>query len=581
MKYSGYKIVALALAVTLFAIESRASADKIFINGKIFTAESGSPLVEAVAIQEGRILKAGSTPEILALADEGTERVDLEGKVMMPGMIDTHSHPIMAGLTTLMSNLDGQELPIEKLQEFVLSEHKSGKANYHNIVLITGVSSAYFEKLQDLNRVFNRGVWADLPLVLMGSDGHTGWINRKMLNEFGIDAETVKNQTEKMRSFVGYYKDFSPNGYFAEAAWDEVRNLLPAPSEELMLKAARAALEINTKFGITALMDAAANGGLGVSMFEMRPTVDDVGLLPLYKELAVNEELNLHVAALLLAHPQSKPEDLEVHEQVMKKFSDVPNLTFPGIKVFADGIMEYPGQTAAVIDPFKNSLKQGQLLFDPKTFGDFVAAIEQRDWIIHIHAVGDRAVRESLNAIEYANNKTSKILPNSITHLQLVNPKEFERFESLGVIASMQLLWARADNYTETLVKPYVDAMAYRYQYPARSLHKAGAIIAGASDWPVSSPNPWLAISQASTRKGELGVLNKDEAIDRETMFYAYTINAAKALRLDHEIGSISSGKKADLIILDRDVFSVSDEALAETSVVSTYFNGKEIYRAE
>lgn len=581
MKYSGYKIAALALAVTLFAMEGKASADKIFVNGKVFTAESGSPLVEAVAIQDGKILKAGSTSEITALADGDTERVDLEGKVMMPGMIDTHSHPIMAGLTTLMSNLDDQQLPIDQLQEFVLNEHKSGKANYHNIVLITGVSSAYFEKLQDLNRVFNRGVWADQPLMLMGGDGHTGWVNRKMLDEFDIDAETVKNQSEKMRSFTGHYKDFSPNGYFAEAAWDEVKNRLPAPSAELMLKAARTAMDVNTKFGITALMDAAANGGLGVSLFEMRPTVDDVGLLPLYKELADKGELKLHVAALLLAHPQSKPEDLEVHEQVVKNFSGIPNLTFPGIKIFADGIMEYPGQSAAVIDPFKNSLKQGQLLFDPKTFGDFVAAVGQHDWIIHIHAVGDRAVRESLNAIEYANNKTSKVLPNSITHLQLVNPKEFDRFKPLGVIASMQLLWARADSYTETLVKPYVDAMAYRYQYPARSLHKAGAIIAGASDWPVSSPNPWLAISQASTRKGELGVLNKDEAIDRETMFYAYTINAAKAIRLDHEIGSISPGKKADLIILDRDVFNVSDEALADTSVVSTYFNGEEVYHVE
>ena len=190
--------------------------------------------------------------------------------------------------------------------------------------------------------------------------------------------------------------------------------------------------------------------------------------------------------------------------------------------------MEFPGQTAAMLDPFKNSLKRGQLLIDPATFPKLVEAAEQRGWIVHMHAVGDRAVREGLNAVANARQLSPAPVPHSISHLQTVNPKEFPRFRELGVIASMQLLWATAETYTEELVKPYVSAMAYQYQYPARSLNKAGATIAGASDWPVSSPNPWNAIAQASTRKGPLGVLNAAESIDRQNMFQAYTLNAAQ-----------------------------------------------------
>src|SRR5207253_5886646 len=179
---------------------------------------------------------------------------------------------------------------------------------------------------------------------------------------------------------------------------------------------------------------------------------------------------------------------------------------------------------------------------------------------------------------EYARKLNPTPMAHSISHLQLVNPKEFPRFKQLGVIASMQLLWATGEDYTVKLVKPYISAFAYRYQYPAQSLHKAGAMIAGASDWPVSSPNPWNAIAQANTRKGPLGVLNAKESIDRQTMFYAYTINAAKALRLDQQIGSLEPGKQADLIILDRDVFKVSDDELFDTKVLKTFFAGKQVY---
>ena len=568
----------LAALFALPSLQAMAAADLVLTNGKVFTGVPGQALAKAVAVENGKIIKVGCDAEVNALADAKTQRIDLAGKVLMPGMIDTHSHPVSAGLDSLGANLLDEEKPLPELEQWIIEQDKAGKARAGDVINITGVSSAYWEQARELGKIFNQGRWADQPLVLSGIDGHTGWANNAMLKRAKVDAALVKSLPANELSYVGHEADFTPNGFFAESRWDQVRGQVPAPSPQVMLKAAREAVRVNNQYGVTAWMDAASNAGGGDSLFDFTATEQSVGVLPLYRQLAENGELSAHVAALMLTNSKSKPADLEVLAKVMKQFEGVPNLTFPGIKVFADGILEYPGQTAAVIVPYKNNNKNGELLIDPAHFGELVAAAEKRGWIVHMHAVGDRAVRESLNGFEYARKLSPAPVAHSISHLQLVNPKEFPRFAQLGVIASMQLLWATEESYTVDLVKPYISAFAYGYQYPAKSLQDAGAVIAGASDWPVSSPNPWYAIAQAITRKGPLGVLNAKESLDRQAMFYAYTLNAAKTLGLDAQIGSLAPGKQADLIVLDRDVFNVDDEALSETKVLKTFFAGKQVY---
>jgi hypothetical protein len=568
----------LAAALAFSSMEAMAAADLVFYNAKVFTAEPGQPLAQAVAVANGKILQVGSDAEIRALAGAATEQIDLGGKVLMPGLIDTHTHPVMAGMASLRANLYDEVLPLAELEKWIIEQDEAGIARMGDLIVISGASSAYWQQSAQLGRIFNQGRWAEQPLVLDGIDGHTGWANQAMLKRLKIDAELVRSLDSKERGFIGHDADLNPTGYLAETAWDRVRSQYPTPSPEFLLEAARAAVRINNEVGVTAWMDAAANAGDSDGLFEMRPTEQDVGVLPLYRQLAEKGELSAHVAALLVTHPQSQPADLALLDKVMQQFQGVPNLSFPGIKVFSDGVMEFPGQTAAMLDPFKNSLKRGELLIDPQTFPALVQATEQRGWIMHVHAVGDRAVREALNGFEAARKHSPTPVPHSISHLQMVNPKEYPRFKQLGVIASMQLLWATAESYTEELVKPYVTAAAYQTHYPARSLHKAGAMLAGASDWPVSSPNPWNAIAQASTREGPLGVLNAAESIDRETMFHAYTLNAAKALRLEQQIGSLVPGKQADLIVLDRDVFNVSDAELFDTQVLRTYFAGRQVH---
>jgi predicted amidohydrolase YtcJ len=201
--------------------------------------------------------------------------------------------------------------------------------------------------------------------------------------------------------------------------------------------------------------------------------------------------------------------------------------------------------------------------------------------IIHVHAIGDQAVTEALNGIAAARKANGNSgLPHTITHEQFVQPADFPRFRELGVVSALQLLWADASQDTIEIVKPYLDASIYKWQYPARSILDSGGIISGASDWPVSSANVFWAIYQAETRKGPEGELDPSQAMPREAMFYAYTRNSARAMNLD-SIGMIAAGKRADLVLLDRDVLTVSPEEMRDAKVLWTMVAGKTVYRAK
>ena len=575
----GFTPTLLAMALAFSSMDSMAAADLVLLNGKLYTADPSQPSAQAMAVEDGKVLKVGTDAEIKALADASTQVIELAGKRLLPGLIDTHSHAIFGGLEMTSANLDSEEnVALADLEKRLRGWRDDGTARHGDILSVAGVSSTYWSKAEELGRIFNNGEWAKVPVVFMGSDHHTGWANQAMLDRAGVNAALVASLPEAEKGTVGTSKDGKPNGFVVDAGWDRIASAMPPVSPEELLRAGEAAVKYNNRQGITAWMDPAANAAPGEAIFALKPTEKSVGVLPAYKALADKGELSAHVAALLVANPKSRPADLDTLDKVRQRFQGIPNLTLPGIKVFADGVLEYPAQSAALIDPYNNSQKRGELLIDPAHFGELVSAADARGWLVHIHAIGDRAVRDSLNGIEQARKDRQSGIAHSITHLQLVNPKEFARFKPLDVIASMQLLWASGDEYTLDMVKPYVSAFAFRYQYPAHSLLQQGATIAGASDWPVSSPNPWQAIHQAISREGPKGVLNADERIDRETMLQAYTLNAARTIGLEQRIGSLTPGKQADFIILDRDVLSVADKDLAETRVLKTYFAGREVF---
>jgi predicted amidohydrolase YtcJ len=300
-----------------------------------------------------------------------------------------------------------------------------------------------------------------------------------------------------------------------------------------------------------------------------------------YKMLAERGELTSQVVAFPQVFAKDPAGELAGVEKTREAYKNVPNLHVTGIKVFADGVVEYPSQTAHLSKPYRNTGRNGDLLFEPRKFAELCMAADKQGLIIHVHAIGDGAVKETLDGIAAARKANGNSgLPHTITHEQFVQPEDFPRFRELGVVSALQLFWADASSDTIEILKPYLDPEIYRWQYPARSILDSGGIISGASDWPVSTANVFRAIYQAETRKGSEGVLDAAQDMPREAMFYAYTRNSARAMNMD-SIGTIARGKRADLVLLDRDVLTVSPEEMRDTKVLWTMVAGKTVYRAK
>ena len=330
-------------------------------------------------------------------------------------------------------------------------------------------------------------------------------------------------------------------------------------------------MEYNNSYGITAWLDPTVS-----SLSNSR-----IDFLEWYRYLLKHGKLTAHIAACIVANADADPQPQINRVKALQKKYNADNFSIIGFKIFGDGVIEHPTHTAAISMPYIGSNSKGVLMFDPKKFVRFAIAADKQNLLVHVHAIGDRAVTETLNGFE-AMRKTNGnyILPHSITHLQIVQPSDFERFAKLHVLASYQLLWAFGDITTIDIVKPYIDSSLYKWQYPARSMLQAGAVICGASDWPVSSANPFEAIYHAETRMGPMGVLDSTQSMPRTEMLYAYTINAAKAMMSEKKIGSLAAGKSADIIMLDRDILTIDAEVVKDTRVLWTMFEGKIVFDA-
>lgn len=555
---------ALFLSTSLLHAQDNA-ADRILFHAKIFTADPQNPYAAAVAIRGDKILAVGNLPEVAKSVSPNAERIDLEGKTLFPGFIDSHSHSIDGGLGLIAADASEKVTTLDELPPFAAAAKKSGKGMRGDILEILGLPLAFWSHPDALNADFSSGAYANQSVLLRGMDGHTAWANRTLLQRAGITADFLNKLSPGERSYYGINKDGQPNGFLVDAGTDKIEPLLPRSTPAQLLAAARAALEYNYSLGITAWLDPLAR--------------EDV--LQAYKMLADHGELTSEVDAFPQVLSKDPAAELAAVQKTRELYKNIPNLHITGIKIFADGVVEFPSQTANLSKPYKNTGRNGDLLFDPAKFAELCIAADNQGLIIHVHALGDGAVRAALDGIAAARQANgNSALPHTLTHEQFARPEDFPRFRELGVISALQLFWAEASNDTIEIVKPYLDPEVYKWQYPARSILDNGGIISGASDWPVSTANVFRAIYQAETRKGSEGVLDPSQDMPREAMFYAYTRNSARAMNLD-SIGSIAPGKRADLILLDRDVLTVSPEQMRDTKVLWTMVAGKTVYRAK
>lgn len=555
----------------------------VLFNAKVFTGEPAAPYAEAVAIANGQIVAVGERQAVMSSAGARARLVDLHGHFLMPGMIDAHAHPIGhkllvggGGMGLVLANYAVETFSADKLEAFVADTIARNTSHFGDVVLITGIDIGYWAHTKELDALLSGDRFAGIPIVLVGSDGHTAWANATARMRAGLSASMVRALPAGEQRYFGFNAGFEPNGFVVDHGLTRLLRSLPDPAPALLLAAGRAGVQYMNAQGITAWLDAAVAGVVGG---DLPLSTDDPGALPTYRALSSRGELTAHVAAYPVIDPAGGLQQLDMAEALRAQFRDVANLTMPGIKVFADGVVEYPSQTAALTQPYRNSGRMAPLLFDPAAFNALVAEADRRGLTVHIHAIGNLAVKASLDAIGTARKANpGGQLPHTITHAQFVDNEDVGRFAQLRTIAALQLLWATADPSTNEEVAPYIAPAILHTMYPARALLQSGALIAGASDWSVTDANPFLAIAQAETRSGPQGILGADQRMPREAMLYAYTKNAARALGQESRIGTLAPGKSADLVLVDVDVLTVSPDELRKAKVMWTMFEGKIVY---
>ncbi|MBS0419740.1 MAG: amidohydrolase [Proteobacteria bacterium] len=563
-------------AACLLVLCSRCfGADVILFNARIFTAEPDRPYADAIAIRDDRIVAVGALKTVETQVGPGAKRVDLERRFLMPGMIDAHAHPMDGGAALLAPRYSATDGSVPNLVKFVESKLDDQAAHRGDVLVVSDIDLGLWSHVAAIDAALSTGKFGKQRIVLVGSDGHTSWANRPTRIKAGITPAFVRKLSEVEQRSYGHDAQGNPNGFVLDAGQDKVEKSLPRVPMEAKIAAGRAALEYMHSIGITGWLDAAPAGVVGgaIPLSEKDP-----GWLPVYATLGKQGELTAHVVGYPVISPELGNAQIDVVQHLQSQFQGIPNFRIPGLKIFADGVVETPSQNASLTKPYAGG-RDVKPLFTPAKANELVAEAYRRGLTVHIHAIGDLAVKDSLDAFEAARRANPQTkLPFVLTHAQFVDPEDIPRFSQLHVIAALQLLWALADSSTNEIVKPYIDPEIYRWMYPARSLLDSGAVIAGASDWPVSSANPFLAIYQALTRRGEQGVLDETQRMPREAMLYAYTRNAAQVLDMSDQIGTLAPGKLADLVLVDRDVLTVPAEELKQAKVLWTVFGGKAVF---
>ena len=565
-------IVSLVSCLSLYDVRAaeNGKADVVLRHGKIYTADPARSFQQSIAFTGNSIVAVGDDQDVEPLIGTGTKVIDLGGKLVLPGLIDTHTHPIDGAINDTKCSLAdvGQPPTLEALRpaiEKCLDKEPGGANDWLEAVQL--YNYGFEATAQDLDSIEKKR-----PIALDGNDGHTMWVNSRGLKLLGV-TDTTSNACDVSGAGPGLVVD---------GVGRVPEKKLPLKKRALLTAAVLKDMSAN---GITSLMDA-----------RVGPDEEDVWLR-LYRngEIPIRVRMALYVDDFVdepyrdidNTVKQLATESDEINNG--KKGNIDPNFLRSGVvKVFADDVMECPSQSAALLSPYldadgKKTEYSGKLGLDPQKFAQLVTKLDAAGLAMHVHAIGDQTVRTSLDAFAAARTANGdKDNRHQIAHLQLVHPDDFPRFKALGVIADFQLLWAKREPATEGPLEPYLGPDRYRYLYPAGSLHAAGAMIVGGSDWDVSSYNPFRAFQTAVTRTGEKGQkpLNLDERIPLTTAVDAYTINAAIAMKQDATTGSLEVGKRADLVVLDRDIFSVDPYTIADTIVIATYLDGRLVYTA-
>jgi predicted amidohydrolase YtcJ len=555
-----FLLIAVALAAGSCArTEPVQPADLILTNGAVYTMDPAQPWAEAVAVAAEKIVYAGPAKGVGRFRGSATRTVDLGGKMVLPAFQDSHIHLIEGGVESSQCSLAGLETP-----EAVFAAIRDYAARNPGLAWITGGrwELPVFPKANPTKEELDKIV-PDRPACLFAADGHSAWVNTRALKLAGVTAKTPDPAGGRIERDP---KTGEPTGTLRESAADLVGRHIPEPDAAEVLKGLRVGLEMARRLGITSIIEASAH----------KETLDA------YAALDRSGEMKLRVLASLYVDTDKGLPEVARLEKLRETYHG-PHLKSTTAKIFSDGVIE--SHTAALLEPYLDRPKdRGLPLLEPEAFDKLATALDLAGFQIHVHAIGDRAIRMTLDALEAAEKANgARDLRHHIAHLELIDPADIPRFRALGVVANFQPLWAYADTYITKLTLPILGPTRSRWLYPIGSVVRTGAVVAGGSDWPVSSANPLEAIQVAVTRRGPEeppgAAWIPEELADLPAMIAAYTTNGAYLSHEEGIRGSIVRGKIADLVVLDRHLFKIPPSEIHKARVLLTMFEGKEVWR--
>jgi predicted amidohydrolase YtcJ len=540
-------------------------ADTVFTNGAVFDGQEYRQN-SAVAVQSGRVIAVGRD-DVGGLVGPRTEIVDLAGALLLPGFTDAHVHPIEGGLERMRCDLSTGVSRTDYLALIV----SYCAANDSPWILGGGWQLAAFPggtpRASDLD-----GVVSDRPVFLASRDHHAAWVNTAALRLAGITATTLDPSDGHIeRDAAG-----NPTGVLQEGARLLVSRLIPDDTPVENYQALLSAQQYLHSLGVTGWQDAI------VGDYGNHSDTGDV-----YLRAARNGDLTAKVVAALW---WDRNRGIEQLAELVRRREQLQRERFAAtsVKIMQDGIPE--NRTAAMLSPYCGCAgggASGHSFIDAVELRSIVAVLDRADFQVHVHAIGDRAVRESLDAFAAARSRNGlNDNRHHLAHIQIVHPDDVPRFAQLGVAANMQTLWATFEPQMIEFNLPALGAERSAWQYPFGDLARAGTRLCAGSDWPVTTPDPWAALHVAVNRTlpSSMSDFNPEpfypeQALELGVALRAYTRGSAWINHAD-KTGVVDVGAEADFCVTDRDPFRGSVSEIGSTRTTSTWIKGRRVFEA-
>ncbi len=587
---TSFALLACTATSAVAADSPSASADRVYRNGVIFTADAGNTLAQALAIRGGRIIFVGSDQSIATYIGPATVDVDLKGHFLMPGIVDGHMHPLSAGTALVKCNLNYDALSVPEFQQRVqacLDQRRSEEPDAW-LEVVNWFQESMRPAGVKTSRATLDALKTKRPIVVASSFGHTVLANSRALALAKITATSVEPPGGKIwRDATG-----EPTGLLEDAASNVLYSLIPKATPAQDVEAAVTALDAMKQQGVTSFLDAHASWESLVAFAAVRQS----GKLTARAHFAPgidSDELGRLGAAVARLVSYRKEFD-------QGAIGRAPGITVRNAKLFLDGVIAAPALTGAVLEPYRSNAgtpehpkwvagtsRGPDVYFPPQPLASVLIELGRAGIDPHMHADGDGAVRAGLDAVEAlrAALPGADIRP-AIAHNEIVAPEDYTRYKQLGVTPVLSFQWGKLAGDTLGL-KDYFGPDRMRRLEPAGVLHAAGARIAFGSDWPVDALDEWFAFKVGVTRTNApeapeeyRGRLGDDPGLSRESVLRAATIDAAYELHHDDVTGSLEAGKFADLIVLDRNPLAVPAEEIAKVKVLETVVGGEVVYSA-